>query len=362
MHRFVPIYAAWYGARITEMPVSHKPRLHGKSKYGLERIIKVVLDLMVVRFLDRWIGKPIYMFGGFGTAVARRRRRSARLYMLYLKIFEHVSMILTPLPLLVAMSVMMGMMSICIGLVAEIVVRTYFESQGKSIYHVRELINLDRAPSQHSAADRPHVRPDRVRRRRRARGSAGDGGRDRASRPRRRRLPYRARTRAFISASAASRSSTSPAAISRCGTRMLPSASCSTARSTTRRSLRAELLAARPRLPHRPFRHRSPGARLRGVGRGPARPAERHVRLRRLGPPAPAPVRRARPVRRKAVLLHRLARLLRLRLRAVRADPPSRRRPHDRPRALQKFFAYGYIPAPERALSRYPQAARRLLA
>ena len=67
-------------------------------------------------------------------------------YMVYLKIFEHVSMILTPLPMLAAMSVMMGVMSICIGLVAEIVVRTYFESQGKTIYHARELINLDRPP------------------------------------------------------------------------------------------------------------------------------------------------------------------------------------------------------------------------
>jgi glycosyltransferase involved in cell wall biosynthesis len=145
MHRFVPIYAAWYGARITEIPVTHSPRLHGKSNYGLERIPKVVLDLMVVRFLDRWIGKSIYVFGGFGAlwfAVAA----TSFFYMLYLKFFEQVSMILTPLPLLVVMSVMMGVMSICIGLVAEIVVRTYFESQGKTIYHARELINFNAPP------------------------------------------------------------------------------------------------------------------------------------------------------------------------------------------------------------------------
>jgi dolichol-phosphate mannosyltransferase len=145
MHRFVPIYAAWYGARITEIPVSHRPRLHGKSNYGLERVLKVVLDLLVVRFLDRWIGKPIYIFGGFGCLwliVAG----IAAIYMFYLKIAEHVSMILTPLPMLSVMSFMMGVMSICIGLVAEIVVRTYFESQGKRIYHARELINLESAP------------------------------------------------------------------------------------------------------------------------------------------------------------------------------------------------------------------------
>jgi dolichol-phosphate mannosyltransferase len=142
MHRFVPIYASLYGARITEVPVNHKPRLHGKSNYGLERIVKVILDLIVVRFLDRGIGKPIYLFGSFGMlwlAVAG----TSFLYMLYLKFFEHLSMIQTPLPLLVVMSFMMAMMSICIGLVAEIVVRTYFESQGKSIYHVRRLINFD---------------------------------------------------------------------------------------------------------------------------------------------------------------------------------------------------------------------------
>jgi glycosyltransferase involved in cell wall biosynthesis len=145
MHRFVPIYAAWQGARITEVPVRHNQRLHGRSNYGLERIFKVLLDLMVVRFLHRWIGKPIYIFGGFGALWIAVGALSAA-YMIYLKVFDHVSMILTPLPTLAAMSVMMGVMSTCIGLVAEIVVRTYFESQGKSIYHARELINLDRPP------------------------------------------------------------------------------------------------------------------------------------------------------------------------------------------------------------------------
>ena len=146
MHRFVPIYASWYGARVTEVPVNHSPRLHGKSNYGLERILKVVLDLMVVRFLDRWIAKPIYIFGGFGLLWFAVAMLSAT-YMMYLKFFGNLSMIQTPLPLLAAMSVMMGVMSISIGLVAEIVVRTYFESQDKSTYHARELINLDAKPA-----------------------------------------------------------------------------------------------------------------------------------------------------------------------------------------------------------------------
>jgi len=146
MHRFVPIYASWYGARIAEIPVNHNPRLHGKSNYGLERILKVILDLMVVRFLDRWIGKPIYIFGGFGMLWFAVATISAA-YMMYLKCLGYATMIQTPLPLLVVMSFMMGVMSISIGLVAEIVVRTYFESQGKTIYHARELINLDAVPS-----------------------------------------------------------------------------------------------------------------------------------------------------------------------------------------------------------------------
>ena len=142
MHRFVPIYASWYGARIAEVPVNHSPRLHGTSNYGLERIIKVMLDLMVVRFLDRWLGKPIYIFGGFGLLWFAMAGLSV-FYMLYLKFFANLSMIQTPLPLLVVVSFMMGVMSILIGLVAEIVARTYYESQDKRIYHTRELLNLD---------------------------------------------------------------------------------------------------------------------------------------------------------------------------------------------------------------------------
>lgn len=143
MHRFVPIYASWYGARIAEVPVRHHPRAHGTSHYGLERILKVLLDLVVVRFLDRYLGKPIYVFGGFGLlwlAVSF----VTLIYVIYLKLFENLSMILTPLPMLVAMAFMMGIMSILIGLLAEIVVRIYFEAQSKLIYHTRETLNFDK--------------------------------------------------------------------------------------------------------------------------------------------------------------------------------------------------------------------------
>ena len=142
MHRFVPIYAAWYGARITEVEVQHHPREYGASNYGLERIIKVALDLIVVRFLDRFLGKPIYVFGGFGL-IWLVGAFATLLYVFYLKFVDGLSMIQTPLPVLAAMCFMMGITSILIGLLAEILVRIYFEARSKVIYHAREKLNFD---------------------------------------------------------------------------------------------------------------------------------------------------------------------------------------------------------------------------
>jgi len=146
MHRFMPIYASWYGARITEVVVRHEPRQHGQSNYGLERVFKVIMDLLVVQFLERSLAKPIYLFGGFGL-LWLFVSFATLLYVIYLKIFENVSMILTPLPTLVAMSFMMGIMSILLGLIAELVIRVYFECQDKRIYHVREFIDGKTPPS-----------------------------------------------------------------------------------------------------------------------------------------------------------------------------------------------------------------------
>ena len=152
MHRFIPIYASWYGARITEIEVTHHPRRFGRSNYGMVRILKVVLDLMVVCFLDRWIGKPIYVFGVFGMLWLFISFLTL-LDILYLKIFQHLSMILTPLPGLAAMAFMMGVMSILIGLLAEIAVRIYFESPSRTSYVTRETANLSDVPH---IADRPN--------------------------------------------------------------------------------------------------------------------------------------------------------------------------------------------------------------
>ena len=142
MHRFIPIYAAWQGARVTELPVRHHPRQFGKSKYGLERIIKVVLDLMVVKFLDRHFVKPIYIFGGFAV-FSFALSGLAAIYMIYLKFAEGLSMILTPLPLLSAMGFLVGVMSLLMGLLAEMLVRIYFEAQNRAPYLVRDLTNFE---------------------------------------------------------------------------------------------------------------------------------------------------------------------------------------------------------------------------
>lgn len=142
MHRFIPIYASWTGAKIAEIPVRHHARTHGTSKYGLERVVKVLLDLLVVMFLDRYLAKPIYVFGGFGI-LSLFLSALFGTYMLILKFVYDLSMILTPLPVLTSMTFLIGIMSIFIGLVAEIVVRTYFESQGRQPYNIAEMINFD---------------------------------------------------------------------------------------------------------------------------------------------------------------------------------------------------------------------------
>lgn len=139
MHRFVPIYAAWNGARVGEIPVQHHPRLHGESKYGLERVFKVVLDLLVVKFLFRYASKPIYLFGGFGL-FSILCALLAGLWAIGLKLFNDVSLILTPLPLFAVFLGAVGVLSILMGLLAEMLNRTYHESQSKAVYRVARVV------------------------------------------------------------------------------------------------------------------------------------------------------------------------------------------------------------------------------
>jgi len=141
MHRFIPIYASWMGARVTEIPVTHHKRASGKSKYGLSRTFKVLLDLMTIKFLFDYGTKPSYVFGtlGFLSIFASFLVFG---WAIVLKYFFATSLIETPLPLLTVLLFTVGMQLILMGLLAEVMVRTYHESQDKRIYSVRETRNL----------------------------------------------------------------------------------------------------------------------------------------------------------------------------------------------------------------------------
>ena len=138
MHRFIPALAARVGATVSEIPVRHHPRKQGQSKYGLDRTFRVVLDLLTVKFLASFFGNPIYLFGGMGLTLLLLSLISGT-GMLIQKLTQGVSFIQTPLLLLSALFVLLGFQSIFLGLLAEMVVRTYHESQRKPVYVVKEI-------------------------------------------------------------------------------------------------------------------------------------------------------------------------------------------------------------------------------
>ena len=143
MHRFIPIYACWEGAKVSEIEVSHNPRYSGESKYGISRVPKVMLDLMVVKFFDRLISRPIHLFGKLGFWLISLGFLSS-IYAIWLKIFKDISFILTPLPLLIIFFVLSGMLCILLGIIAEIQSRIYFQAEGNKSYLVRNIININR--------------------------------------------------------------------------------------------------------------------------------------------------------------------------------------------------------------------------
>ncbi len=142
MHRFIPIYAAWAGARVTEIPVEHHARTMGKSKYGLSRTIKVVFDLMTIKFMASYQTKPIYVFGSFGMLAFAVSLLSG-LYAVFLKVIHKADFVQTPLPVLSVVMFAVGVQFLLMGLLAEMLVRTYHESQAKAIYAVRERLGFN---------------------------------------------------------------------------------------------------------------------------------------------------------------------------------------------------------------------------
>lgn len=144
MHRFIPIYASWYGARVVEVVVNHRPRLHGVSKYGISRTFRVILDLLFVKFWASFRSKPMHFFGGFGILLLLLSLISASIAV-YIRLVHHVSFILTPLPLFSAFSFLIAFMFILNGILAEMIMRVYYESKNGPVapYLCKEKINVD---------------------------------------------------------------------------------------------------------------------------------------------------------------------------------------------------------------------------
>lgn len=141
MHRFIPAYASWLGARITELEVAHHPRKHGRSKYGLSRTTSIILDLITILFLQRYSTKPIRLFGGAGMILLALGVLTG-LFVLVRKLFWG-GVWISPMILISFLFITMGVMFILLGLIAEIIIRTYHESQAKPIYAIKSTVNLD---------------------------------------------------------------------------------------------------------------------------------------------------------------------------------------------------------------------------
>ena len=144
MHRFIPAYAHSVGAKITEVPVTHHPRKFGKTKYGINRTFKVILDLFTVKFLLSYANKPIYLFGGAGVLMM-----AASVFMIGFlfirKLLFQTSVVQSSFFLIGIMLMILGVQSILMGLIAELLARTYHESQHKPTYTIRRVIN-ERTP------------------------------------------------------------------------------------------------------------------------------------------------------------------------------------------------------------------------
>lgn len=141
LHRFIPDLAAWLGASMAEVPVNHRPRQFGKSKYGINRTFRVILDLITVRFLQGYSTSPIRIFGKWGVLLGGLGFLFA-LWLTIQKLFLGYSIGNRPLLTLSVLLMLMGVQLVSIGLLGEMTVRTYYEGQNLPIYRVRQVVNL----------------------------------------------------------------------------------------------------------------------------------------------------------------------------------------------------------------------------
>jgi Glycosyltransferases involved in cell wall biogenesis len=143
MHRFIPVYAKEAGGKISEVVVHHHPRKHGKANYGLERTIKVILDLFTVQFLTKFSQKPIYLFGGVGLGLMVISF-ALFLWLAIRRIVADVAVLGSPWFQISVMMFILGFLAVLLGLIAELVMRTYYESQDKKTYAIREVVDSEK--------------------------------------------------------------------------------------------------------------------------------------------------------------------------------------------------------------------------
>lgn len=141
MHRFIPVYCKWQGGIVTEMPVSYQLRKYGKSNYGMSRTFKVVLDLILIKFLDKYMQRPIHFFGGVGFLSFLASFMAFGLA-LYFKLSGQKDFVETPLPMITVMFFIIGVLMVLMGVIAEMLMRTYYESQNIFPYTIKNKINF----------------------------------------------------------------------------------------------------------------------------------------------------------------------------------------------------------------------------
>ncbi len=146
MHRFIPAVAAWYGIRLAEIKVNHRPRTTGRTKYGMGRTLRVLLDLMLVKFLLSYSTKPIQIFGRYGL-LSLFAASLALLATVAMKIWQHTDMTGNPLLLMAVLLAVVGGQMIALGILGEMNVRIYHESTGRPIYAIREVFGAGAKPT-----------------------------------------------------------------------------------------------------------------------------------------------------------------------------------------------------------------------
>lgn len=142
LHRFIPALASWMGVALAEVPVAHYPRRFGRSKYGLSRTIRVILDLLTVRFLLSYSTRPIHIFGSLGI-ISSLLGAIVVAYLGFVRLVQQRAIADRPLLLLGILLLVVGVQFVTMGLLGELIVRTYHETRNKPTYVVREILNQD---------------------------------------------------------------------------------------------------------------------------------------------------------------------------------------------------------------------------